>query len=214
MGKLLYTIDKDKHNKNDIYKILTSNKNIKFVSLMGVDLGGNATDEKIPIKLLLEDIEKFLKTPIQTDGSSVELYNIATSKSEVETYNKKYNIGSGKYSDYEYVCTATMCFIQPEFGILKTAADFDSRSFGVECCLYAPYNAYSDDYFLNKYVDALYRYGGIGSAAKDNKCKEFPLSLGLFKTFYFVVKNKKSDILDLIFVKSQLKDIIVYHSVP
>lgn len=78
MRSLLYTIDKDKHNKKDIYDILTSNKNIKFVSLMGVDLGGNATDEKIPISLLLEDIDKFLKTPIQTDGSSVELYNIAT----------------------------------------------------------------------------------------------------------------------------------------
>ena len=78
MRSLLYTIDKDKHNKKDIYDILASNKNIKFVSLMGVDLGGNATDEKIPISLLLEDIDKFLKTPIQTDGSSVELYNIAT----------------------------------------------------------------------------------------------------------------------------------------
>ncbi|MGL5312259.1 MAG: glutamine synthetase [Peptostreptococcaceae bacterium] len=78
MSKLLYTIEKDKHNKEDLYEILTSHKNIKFVSLMGVDLGGNATDEKIPVKLFLEDIESFLESAIQTDGSSVELYNIAT----------------------------------------------------------------------------------------------------------------------------------------
>ncbi|MBQ6631527.1 MAG: glutamine synthetase, partial [Romboutsia sp.] len=51
---------------------------IKFVSLMGVDLGGNATDEKIPVELFLEDINDFLQSTVQTDGSSVELYNIAT----------------------------------------------------------------------------------------------------------------------------------------
>ncbi|MFR3072250.1 MAG: glutamine synthetase, partial [Paeniclostridium sp.] len=45
---------------------------------MGVDLGGNAIDEKIPIKVFLEDINDFLNSGIQTDGSSVELYNIAT----------------------------------------------------------------------------------------------------------------------------------------
>ena len=78
MSKLLYTIEKNNHNKTDLYEILTSNKNIKFISLMGVDLGGNATDEKIPVKLFLEDIDSFLESAVQTDGSSVELYNIAT----------------------------------------------------------------------------------------------------------------------------------------
>ena len=51
---------------------------VKFVSLVGVDLGGNATDEKIPMRLFLDDIEGFLSSAIQTDGSSVELYEIAT----------------------------------------------------------------------------------------------------------------------------------------
>ena len=45
---------------------------------MGIDLGGNATDEKIPVQLFLEDINDFLESAVQTDGSSVELYNIAT----------------------------------------------------------------------------------------------------------------------------------------
>jgi len=78
MKKLLYTIEKHNHNEKDLKEILNNNKNIKFVSLMGVDLGGNATDEKIPMQLFLDDISGFLGSAIQTDGSSVELYNIAT----------------------------------------------------------------------------------------------------------------------------------------
>lgn len=78
MKGLLYTIEKEKHNEKDLKEILTSNPQIKFVSLMGIDLGGNATDEKIPVELFLEDINDFLESAVQTDGSSVELYNIAT----------------------------------------------------------------------------------------------------------------------------------------
>ena len=76
---LIYKIKKDKHNKECLLKILEENKQIKFVSLMAVDLSGNVTDERIPIKIFLEDIEKFLyKTAVQTDGSSVDLPEIAT----------------------------------------------------------------------------------------------------------------------------------------
>lgn len=78
MKGLLYTIEKEKHNEKDLREILKENPQIKFVSLMGIDLGGNATDEKIPVDLFLEDINDFLQSAVQTDGSSVELYNIAT----------------------------------------------------------------------------------------------------------------------------------------
>lgn len=78
MKKLMYTIERENHNEKDLKSILNYNKNIKFVSLMGVDLGGNATDEKIPVELFIDDISSFLESAIQTDGSSVELYNIAT----------------------------------------------------------------------------------------------------------------------------------------
>ena len=78
MKGLLYTIEKEKHNEKDLREILQKNPQIKFVSLMGIDLGGNATDEKIPVDLFLEDINDFLQSAVQTDGSSVELYNIAT----------------------------------------------------------------------------------------------------------------------------------------
>lgn len=78
MKDLLYFIEKKDHSSDKLAEILKNNKNIKFASLMGVDLGGNATDEKIPVKLFLEDIDSFLNSTIQTDGSSVELYEIAT----------------------------------------------------------------------------------------------------------------------------------------
>ena len=41
------------------------------------DIGGHDTDEKIPVKLFLEDIEKLFTVGVQTDGSSVALPKIA-----------------------------------------------------------------------------------------------------------------------------------------
>ena len=79
MNNLLYTISKENHNSQDLREILTSHPEIKFASFVGIDLSGNDTDEKIPMKLFLDDIDDFLKgTAIQTDGSSVVLPGIAT----------------------------------------------------------------------------------------------------------------------------------------
>ena len=70
---LLYSIPSGKYTTTEIRALLEEHSEIKFVSLVGVDLGGNDTDEKIPIKLFLENIEEFLSGGIQTDGSSVVL---------------------------------------------------------------------------------------------------------------------------------------------
>ncbi|KYH34977.1 glutamine synthetase [Clostridium tepidiprofundi DSM 19306] len=75
---LVYVIPKEKHSEKDIRSILERHSEIKFVSLVGVDLSGNDTDEKIPIKIFLDDIYAFLKGAVQTDGSSVVLPGIAT----------------------------------------------------------------------------------------------------------------------------------------
>ncbi|MPQ44386.1 glutamine synthetase [Clostridium tarantellae] len=78
-NNLIYTIPKKNHNKEDLIKILNSHPEIKFVSLVGVDLAGNDTDEKIPVKIFIKDIDSFLHgTAVQTDGSSVVLPGIAT----------------------------------------------------------------------------------------------------------------------------------------
>ena len=79
MRDLIYTIPKTKHNKEELIKILNDHPEIKFVSIVGIDLSGNDTDEKIPVKLFLDDINTFLNgVAIQTDGSSVVLPGIAT----------------------------------------------------------------------------------------------------------------------------------------
>ena len=65
---LIYVIPKEKHSEEDLRDILTSHSEIKFVSLIGIDLSGNDTDERIPMRIFLEDISAFIKGAIQTDG--------------------------------------------------------------------------------------------------------------------------------------------------
>ena len=118
MSSLLYYIKKEDHSGERLRKILEENKYIKFVSLMGIDLGGNATDEKIPVKLVLEDIEEFLNASIQTDGSSVELYNIATlNNAKVDL---KADLDAAWFVDYnhEFIDEETGCPV----GTLKIPA--------------------------------------------------------------------------------------------
>ncbi len=76
---LLYIIKPEQQNKESLLQILSDHKEIQYVSLMGVDLAGNDTDEKIPINIFLHDLDKFLYgSAAQTDGSSVVLPGIAT----------------------------------------------------------------------------------------------------------------------------------------
>lgn len=76
--KIIYKIKKQDHNEKSLKQILNNHKEIKFISLRAVDLFGNVTDERIPIKIFIEDMDKFLnKTAVQTDGSSVDLPEIA-----------------------------------------------------------------------------------------------------------------------------------------
>lgn len=78
MTELLYVI-KANTPKEEILATLKAHPEIKFVSLVGIDLAGNDTDEKIPISLFLKDIDEFYAgTAVQTDGSSVVLPGIAT----------------------------------------------------------------------------------------------------------------------------------------
>ena len=78
MAELLYRI-KANTPKEEIIRQLREHPEIKFVSLVGIDLAGNDTDEKIPVRLFIKDIEEFYAgRAVQTDGSSVVLPGIAT----------------------------------------------------------------------------------------------------------------------------------------
>lgn len=77
LDKMLFTIPADKHSSKEIGEILGAHPEVKFVSLVGIDVGGHDTDEKIPVEEFLKDTDKFLTNGVQTDGSSVVLPRIA-----------------------------------------------------------------------------------------------------------------------------------------
>lgn len=74
---MLFNIPKEHHSTDQIKATLEQHPEVKFVSLVGIDIGGQDTDEKIPVKYFLNDIEKIIKQGVQTDGSSVVLPVIA-----------------------------------------------------------------------------------------------------------------------------------------
>lgn len=100
LDKMLFRIPADKHTAEEIRAILKEHPEVQFVSLVGIDMGGHDTDEKIPVSLFLEDIEQVLSTGVQTDGSSVALPKIA------ELNNAKVDIipdlGVHWYVDYNF----------------------------------------------------------------------------------------------------------------
>lgn len=75
--KMLFTIGPEDHSADRIKTILNEHPEVQFVSLVGIDIGGHGTDEKIPVKAFIKDIGKFLTEGVQTDGSSVVLPKIA-----------------------------------------------------------------------------------------------------------------------------------------
>lgn len=76
---LIYIIKKENISKDFLTNLLNTHSEIKFVSLIGIDINGNDTDEKIPSKVFINDIDLFFNgCAVQTDGSSVVLTGIAT----------------------------------------------------------------------------------------------------------------------------------------
>lgn len=61
---LLYVIRPDQQNEEALRNLLAVHSEIQFVSLMGVDFAGNDTDEKIPMKVFLEDMQDFLEVAL------------------------------------------------------------------------------------------------------------------------------------------------------
>jgi glutamine synthetase len=67
----------DEHDEETVRSRLMAHPEVKFVSFTGIDMGNHSTDEKIPVALFIEDMQKMLETGVQTDGSSVALPTIA-----------------------------------------------------------------------------------------------------------------------------------------
>jgi glutamine synthetase len=73
-GKRIYSIAGGQCGRETLLAILREHPEIRFVSLVAIDLAGNDTDERIPIQTFVADIDAFLAgKAVQTDGSSVAL---------------------------------------------------------------------------------------------------------------------------------------------
>ena len=66
LDKMLFTIPAKMHGEHDIRRILEEHPEVKFVSFVGIDMGGHDTDEKIPTKVFLDDLTKLLAHGVQT----------------------------------------------------------------------------------------------------------------------------------------------------
>lgn len=75
---LLFVVKPYELTKEELINLIQNHPEIKFLSLMGIDLSGNDTDVKIPIKNFLDNPDEFLSGGVQTDGSSVVLPGIAS----------------------------------------------------------------------------------------------------------------------------------------
>ncbi|MBQ2454455.1 MAG: glutamine synthetase [Firmicutes bacterium] len=75
--KMIFSIPAAMHNAKDLRAVFAAHPELRFVSLVGLDIYGRDTDEKIPAEELLKDPEGFIRKGVQTDGSSVLLPGIA-----------------------------------------------------------------------------------------------------------------------------------------
>lgn len=129
LDDMLFNIPPHMHSREDIVSLLQEHPEVQFVSLVGIDMGGHDTDEKIPVGLFIDDIDKLLIHGVQTDGSSVALPKIA------DLGNAKVDIipdlDVNWYVDYNFrnICTATGLPV----GTLRIPA-FLVHNENFECC--------------------------------------------------------------------------------
>ena len=61
LNKMLFTVPAEQHSREELLRVLKEHPEVKFISFVGIDLGGNDTDEKIPVQLFIKDMEKLLE---------------------------------------------------------------------------------------------------------------------------------------------------------
>lgn len=74
---LVYVVPEPSKQRDELKEFILKHPYLRFVSLCGVDLLGNDTDERIPIEYFLGNLEDIFSGGVQTDGSSVNLPGIA-----------------------------------------------------------------------------------------------------------------------------------------
>lgn len=73
-----FVVPPSERNAEGLARLVLEHPNIRFISLLAVDLGGNETDERVPAPRSTREATALLEGGVQTDGSSVALPGIAT----------------------------------------------------------------------------------------------------------------------------------------
>lgn len=192
---LVYVIPAGQYGKEGVLALLEQHPEIKFVSLVGVDLAGNDTDEKIPISIFFDEYDKFFNaTAVQTDGSSVVLPGIATlSNARVDmkadpsvNWFVDYNDGNIDPETGKPVGTLRI----PSF--LKHATGYiDSRSILRN----------SVDYVADQVLDLVKKYGIKGSSIKGEDIEKLVFTTATELEFW--VKTPSQDVATRLLSASQ-----------
>src|SRR5690554_5744046 len=128
---MLYYLPPWTHTKEKLTQLLRAHPAIQFVSLVAVDLGGNDTDEKIPISLFIDEMERFFDVGVQTDGSSVVLHGIVILNNAKVDLVPDLSVNWFIDYNYDHICKETSLPIGtlriPSF-IVHNSKKVDSRS--------------------------------------------------------------------------------------
>lgn len=73
-----FVVPARERNAEGLARLVLEHPNIRFISLLAVDMGGNETDERVPAPRSTREATALLTGGVQTDGSSVALPGIAT----------------------------------------------------------------------------------------------------------------------------------------
>ena len=71
--ELLYYIPAGQYGKEGVLSLLAQHPEIKFVSVVGIDLAGNDTDEKIPIRIFKENYDDFFAGRATLNDARVDM---------------------------------------------------------------------------------------------------------------------------------------------
>ena len=59
--RMLFKIPPNEHTNEEIAEILKAHPEVQFVSMVGLDIAGNDTDERLPVRLFLDDMDDMLE---------------------------------------------------------------------------------------------------------------------------------------------------------
>lgn len=161
-NNLLYVLPKENHSIEDIKSESALHPEIKFVSLVGIDLSGNDTDERIPISLFLDNIDEFLNGAVQTDGSSVVLPGIATLNDGKVDFIADLSVNWFVDYNYENICVDS----QLPTGTLRIPCFLEHN--GNQVCSRSILKR-AVDHFHNEMMELLSTYPGI--------CKQWNITI-------------------------------------